>query len=480
MLGRRQPEVGAVTRRPGEGSRRSRLPFPSRCEVRAYRRLAGLVSAAASVLLLAAPATAHSYAATVYANLTEPEHGLVRAELDMEYVLLATDGARAMGDAAFEQDAYDDVQASGQDPTKLTTRVMEKYADTVRDYVLPRFAISVAGAADDGACPNRIAAPYSITFHENVPHAHVVVEADCRSRVGESAATYRITTELFPGTAPGGQTTTVVTYDLEAGSGVASLDTDKNPTMTTDQDWGSRMGEFFVLGAEHLFLGVDHLLFLLALIVASRRLRDILVAATAFTVAHSVTFVLAALGVVSVPAVVVEPLIALSIAVVALWHLAGQWRERRSVPGASPVERVPVALAATDRRRGGGGAATVVLDRAAVPALSETAGQPVLGGLTRADWVRVGIVFAFGLVHGIGFAGALGIDEQFAWGLLGALLVFNLGIEAAQFTIILAIFPLLLLLGRRVPRTGAWVAILVSAGVAVVGLIWFVERIFNA
>ena len=84
--------------------------------------------------------------------------------------------------------------------------------------------------------------------------------------------------------------------------------------------------EFFRLGAEHLYTGIDHILFLLALIAGSRRLRDIVAVATTFTVAHSVTFILAALGFVSAPASIIEPVIALSISVVAgmtLWRL---WR----------------------------------------------------------------------------------------------------------------------------------------------------------
>ena len=61
------------------------------------------------------------------------------------------------------------------------------------------------------------------------------------------------------------------------------------------------------------------------------------------------------------------------------------------------------------------------------------------------------MVFCFGLIHGLGFASALGIDEAFSWTLLSSLFVFNVGIEAVQLCIILAVFPLLALLRR--PRT---------------------------
>ncbi|SEN26888.1 HupE/UreJ family protein [Cryobacterium sp. TMT1-3] len=443
------------------------------------RRVLVVVLVALAVLIPAAPAMAHNYAATVFVEVTEPEPGLVRTVLDLEYVLLAVDGAEAMGDAAFERDAYADVQSSGQDPGKLTPRILEQYSDTVSGYVLSRWSVAPEvghGEPPTDACTNTLAAPYEIVLIENVPHARIVVDSDCRALVGVQSPVYRISTELFPGTEPGGKTTTVVSYDLRSGSGVANLDTDTNSTMTTNQDWGSRMWEFFVLGGEHLLFGLDHFLFLLALIVGSRRLRDILLAATAFTVAHSVTFIFAALGIVSVPAFIVEPIIALSIAVVAIWYLWGVWRRGRT--DAWPAARgVPAAAMPRstpgDVPRTGAGA---VLERAAVVETDEPARRRALG-MTSADWLRVAVVFAFGLIHGVGFAGALGIDEPLSWGLLGALLVFNVGIEVVQIAIIVVLFPLLVLLRKRIPAVGLWVGIAVCTVVAVVGLYWFVERV---
>lgn len=436
----------------------------------AVATVVALAGAAVSILLAAAPAAAHSYSATVYAQVSEPERGVVRTVLDLEYVLLATDGARAMGDDAFEQEAFADVQASGQDPEKLTTSVLDAHPETVDGYVLPRFAVGVAVDGEAASsCPNERVAPYEIVLRDGVPHVRIVIEADCSDRVEAMPVPYAITTKLFPGTAPGGMTTTVVQYDVRSGSGVASLDTDTNPTMVTTTDWGSRMGEFLVLGAEHLLLGPDHLLFLLALIIGSRRLRDIVLAATAFTVAHSTTFILAALGVVSVPAWIVEPAIALSIAVVALWEMR-RFRAARRVRGAVTVPGHP----RDDIETGGGGAAVAVRERTLVVAQPEAPTQTDAFG--RADLVRLAVVFAFGLMHGVGFAGALGIDEPFSWDLLGALLVFNVGIELAQLAVIAVVFPLFVLLRKRVPSAGLWIA----GAVAVVGMFWFVERIIGA
>jgi hypothetical protein len=448
-----------------------RCPRPSPKGVVVLRRLVAGLLLLLCLMAPAAPAAAHSYAATAYANLTEPEPGVVRTVLDLEYVLLATDGAREMGDETFESDAYADVQASGHDPGQLTARILEQHTDTVAGYVLPRWTVAPADAGAD-ACPSTLAAPYEIVLLENVPHARIVIEADCRGTVNEHAAAYRITTGLFPGTAPGGLTTTIVSYDLQSGSGVAELDTDAGPTMTTTQDWGGRMWDFFVLGAEHLLFGLDHILFLLALIVGSRRLRDIVLAATAFTIAHSVTFILAALGVVSVPGAIVEPVIALSIAIVALWHV---WAALRDRPGGAPSSalREPDAPPVRVAPSAAGGVAT--LERVVVRPEAAPSGRRF--GLSRPDAVRIAVVFLFGLIHGIGFAGALGIAEPFSWGLLGALLVFNVGIEVVQLAIIAMLFPALAILRRRMPVAGRRVGVSVAAVVAAVGLYWFAERV---
>src|SRR3546814_7946494 len=150
-----------------------------------------------------------------------------------------------MGDEGFGEDAYADVQASGKDPEKLTTAVRDAHSESGDGYVLPRFSIGVAleGEQTAEACPNSRVGPYEIVIRDGVPHARLILEADCTDRVEAMPVPYAVTTQLFPGTAPGGMTTTIVDYDVRSGSGVANLDTDKNPTMTTTTDWGSRMGE---------------------------------------------------------------------------------------------------------------------------------------------------------------------------------------------------------------------------------------------
>ncbi|MCA9568905.1 MAG: HupE/UreJ family protein, partial [Myxococcales bacterium] len=175
--------------------------------------------------------------------------------------------------------------------------------------------------------------------------------------------------------------------------------------------------DYLGLGIEHILTGYDHLLFLAGLLIGTRTLREALAVVTGFTLAHSVTLSLAALGVVSAPAWLVEPVIALTVVLVGLENL----RER-------PAFR------------------------------------------------RVALTCTLGLVHGLGFAGLLGELGLPKDQLLTALVSFNGGVEVGQFCVVLLVLPLLLRL-RQMEGWRAqgvrWASLVVSA----VGLFWFVERV---
>ncbi|HTJ39245.1 MAG TPA: HupE/UreJ family protein [Dactylosporangium sp.] len=393
-----------------------------------------LIMIAAVLLAILAPvrASAHGFSSTVYATVTAGEPGHVRTALELEYDLFVVSAADAgrddplfrAGTAAFE--AQDD---AGQ------AAALQGHAEAAVRYVTERFAVNAGGRA----CVPAPVGGFTMGEQEGVPYARMLLDWACPER----SDAHEVRSALFPeaeGYVKGVKT--IVTYDIDGRTGSAALDAE-HPGFSTGQAWYQRFWEFFRLGAEHLLTGVDHILFLLALIAGSRRLREIVLAATSFTLAHSVTFMLAALGAVDAPARLVEPVIALSIAVVAGWHL---WRLARRGEHAGDLE---------------------------------TSGRGHLS-LDRAGWARLGVVFCFGLVHGLGFAGALGIHEAWSWTLLWSLLVFNVGIEVVQLALIGVAFPLLVVLRRRSPLAGRWATGATAAGVSVMGLIWFVQRIVES
>jgi hydrogenase/urease accessory protein HupE len=185
----------------------------------------------------------------------------------------------------------------------------------------------------------------------------------------------------------------------------------------------SSFSEFFKLGIEHILTGYDHLLFLAGLLIVCVRLRTALIIITAFTLAHSMTLALAALDVVSLPSRIVEPVIAATIVFVGIENL---WRARQ--------------------------------------------GREVSG-----RWM---LAFAFGLMHGFGFASALqeaGLPHG-GWQLVSPLLAFNLGVETGQLAVAAIFLPLLFFL-RRYTWFARGAVPLISIAVAGAGLFWFLERV---
>lgn len=178
--------------------------------------------------------------------------------------------------------------------------------------------------------------------------------------------------------------------------------------------------QYFVLGFEHILpKGVDHILFVLGIFLLSTAWRPILLQVTTFTVAHSITLALTMYGLVSLPSSIVEPLIALSITYVAIENL---WTSELK------------------------------------------------------PW-RLALVFAFGLLHGMGFAGVLrelGLPRS---EFVTALLTFNLGVEAGQLAVIaLALVAVGWWRQRDAVSYRQWVVVPASLLIAVVGAYWTIVR----
>lgn len=419
--------------------------------------LAGLLAVLSSPAV-GQVASAHDATSDVYAEVTTapsssgPEGGGpdVVAVLDLEYDLL-------MKSAWLRAEAY---EATGRDDQLAQ---LDEHEAEVDGYVTDRFAVT----HDGEPCAPALDAADVVERGERA-YASLTYSFAC---AGEPGGVHEVSSALFPDAESFVHSTeTIVRYTLDEEEGSAVL-TAASPTLTTGEHrLLKQVGEFFVLGGEHLLFGLDHVLFLLALLIGARRLRDVVWTATAFTVAHSVTFLLAALGVVSVPSMVVEPVIAASIAVVAAVDLVLIWRGGGGAFGDGGA-------------LGGGGAVTHGDGTTSGPvrdALRWRAPAGSRDALTAWDRWRLPVVFVFGLVHGVGFAGALGIDAAWSWTLLWSLLSFNVGIEAVQLGIIAVVFPLLVLLRVRAPRAARWVLGAACTAIAAVALWWVVERLAGA
>ncbi len=178
-----------------------------------------------------------------------------------------------------------------------------------------------------------------------------------------------------------------------------------------------QMSSFFELGVEHIFLGYDHILFLLSLLIVSR-FGELIKIVTSFTVAHTITLILATLDMVQLPSRLVESAIAATIVYVAVENFWVQSTAHR--------------------------------------------------------WK---LTFFCGLIHGFGFAGVLrelGLPTQ---GLVRSLVAFNIGVEAGQLLIVAALLPLVMLLARW--RYGKQAQKVISAAIALCGACWFVDRAFG-
>jgi len=189
----------------------------------------------------------------------------------------------------------------------------------------------------------------------------------------------------------------------------------------------STMQRYLITGIEHIFLGYDHIAFLVAIVLWARRLLPVIKVVTAFTIAHSITLSLAALQVVVVPSAIVEPAIAASIVFVALENffsrnIDGRWR----------------------------------------------------------------VAFAFGLIHGFGFAGALQEMGLPVNAVVPALAAFNIGVEIGQVAIVSIVVPALIVLDRLFapdrtkPVRAAALVYTLSAVITVLGSYWLVTRVFES
>jgi len=193
---------------------------------------------------------------------------------------------------------------------------------------------------------------------------------------------------------------------------------------TTRQSIGSVVGQFLYEGIHHIFIGPDHILFVVGLLLLGGALPRLLKIVTAFTIAHSITLGLATFRLVTPPATIIEPVIALSIVFVGIHALLSKKRQQHDP--------------------------------------------------------RLLFAFCFGLIHGFGFANALQEMMLPRYALGWSLFAFNSGVEMGQGCIVLTVAPLLALIRKRSLVASENVVATASVCVTAAGAFWFFQRVMEA
>lgn len=367
----------------------------------------GLWVLLACLSAFALPASAHKPSDS-YLNIDVSQPGTIDgrwdiALRDLEYAL----GVDTNGDAA------------------ITWGELKARRDAVFAYALGRLTLDRGGR-----CATRPDA-LRVTDHTDGSYAVLDFSADCPSDAEHLTMGYRLFFDLDPSHRG------LLRLDSAAGTRTAVLGPNNASQRFDLGHTGAAAAfvQYLVQGVHHIWIGTDHVLFLITLLLPAVLIRrgrrwqprervgpaivEVTKLVTAFTIAHSITLALAVLGVVDLPSRLVESIIAFSVLAMALNNL--------------------------------------------VPVVPE------------GRWM---LVFGFGLVHGFGFASVLG-DLGLPTGALAvSLLGFNIGVEIGQLTIVALTLPAALLL-RRTTFYRIVVLWAGSAIVAVIAALWFYQRAFG-
>jgi len=182
--------------------------------------------------------------------------------------------------------------------------------------------------------------------------------------------------------------------------------------------------DFIVLGIEHILIGLDHILFVVSLVLVLLPWKKILSMVSVFTIAHSLTLILAGSNILTLSAKVVEPIIAFSIAYMAI--------------------------------------TTVFLKNI---------------GFFQKLHGKIGTIFLFGLFHGLGFAGVFSDLKIPSDKYLSSLLFFNVGVEVGQILILIVVVPALIYLSRNEKVYDVFTKS-VAAVISLLSIFWLIQRIF--
>ncbi|QJE03332.1 HupE/UreJ family protein [Massilia forsythiae] len=380
----------------------------SRAQRSVHTCLQGLCLLAAA-LLLAAPAQAHK-SSDSYLTLDVRQGQAQQGRIDGQWDIALRDLDMAIG---LDQDG------NGE----LTWNEVKARHEAIAAYALARLKLANGGAA----CPLRVTEQL-LDDHSDGAYAVLRLRADCGAPVTTLDVDYRLLFDIDPQH----KGLLQLRHGAQASTAIFAPDSAHQSLRVADASAWRQFGDYVRHGVWHIWIGFDHILFLLSLLLPAvlvyrdRRWEgrstfraaalDVLKIVTAFTLAHSITLTLAALGVVALPSRVVESAIAASVALAALNNVWPLFHGRRAL-----------------------------------------------------------VAFAFGLIHGFGFASVLldlGLPRS---ALLLSLVGFNVGVELGQLAIVLLFLPLAFLARNTVLyRRGVLGA--GSCLIVLLALAWLVER----
>lgn len=375
-----------------------------------WKRLSTALVVLGTTWLASVPAGAHEIRPAIATMTVEPSGQIeLRMTLNLEAYLANIGPDHADTNAAPTAIEYNRLRKLPSDAiTLLTVRAGEELSQNLRLLVNgERTVLKLSAQRTPEVGDIGVARISELTFLASMPGSASEAVWSAGDRIGDSVIRLRkagTDTNIYTEYVPRGQTSKAILL-----SGLI------------EQSAWSAVRNYILIGYEHIIpKGLDHILFVVGLFLLSPKFKDLLLQITAFTVAHSLTLALSMLGVISLPASVVEPLIAASIVYVAIENIfarrVSRWR---------PV-----------------------------------------------------IVFTFGLLHGLGFAGVLNeIGLQPAHFLAG-LVAFNVGVELGQLTVVALCFAAVGFWFRTKTWYRSGITVPASIVVAAVGAYWFVERIF--
>ncbi len=371
-------------------------------------RMAQPMLALIAALLLCAPAQAHD-PLVVEVEITIDGATLSVSVEVKQWALLSVVGERRS--LFVDRAEFDRLQP------RLAAYLASKLSLTASALPIPLAPVSDDMAGGAGELPD----PLRFTFEGPTPTSGAELELviDAFSEFGSTAS-------IIDNVNVRGMRVETLSKTVKPGERIVlMLHAPRAPSVEPSAQASGSAWQFLRLGFLHILPeGLDHILFVLGLFLLAPKLKPLLTQITAFTIAHSITLGLAMAGVLSLPSRIVEPLIALSIAVVAIENIVSNLKP------------------------------------------------------TRVRAWRWLVVFCFGLVHGLGFAGALRGMHLPPGGILAPLVCFNLGVEGGQLTVI-ALAAIATCWFWRKPWYVHRISIPASALIACVGLFWAIQRGFG-